>query len=84
VTAIFDLHEGRNTIGRATDCDITVSDLLVSRYHAVITVAEKTLLEDAGSDNGIEVAGHRIRRAEIKVGTTFKIGPRIEAKLVEL
>lgn len=45
-------------MGRASDCDIVISDRQVSRYHAQITKRESGyFLEDLGSKNGTHLNG---------------------------
>ena len=63
-------------IGRSPDNDIVLSDVKVSRHHAVITDNGATLvITDLGSANGVLVAGQRIDpSAELSEGDRIRIG----------
>jgi SARP family transcriptional regulator, regulator of embCAB operon len=63
-------------IGRSPDNDIVLSDVKVSRHHAVITDDGKTfLITDLGSANGVRVLGRRIDpSAELRDGDRVRIG----------
>lgn len=61
----FRLTEGRFLIGRATECQLSLDDPLVSRLHAALTInGEEVALEDLGSRNGVRLNGRRIDRIE--------------------
>ncbi len=70
------------TIGRASDCDITLSDRQVSRHHAQIERDEDGyLLRDLGSKNGTYVNGEELREPyclkdgdEIQIALYVKFG----------
>ncbi len=60
----FELYPGDTIIGRSDDCQITISDPLISRRHARIRViGEQALLEDLGSRNGCRVSDQGLRSA---------------------
>ncbi|MFN8095489.1 MAG: FHA domain-containing protein [Vicinamibacteria bacterium] len=68
----------RTTIGRTPDNDIQVSDGLVSRHHARITVAGASwVLEDLKSGNGTFVNDQRIEKGVLSDGDRLQIGPRV-------
>jgi hypothetical protein len=51
----------RFTIGRETDCDMTLADETVSRWHASLELAASGwLLADLGSTNGTRLNGWRV------------------------
>lgn len=57
------LPRGRDvfTIGRANDCDLPLTDLTVSRYHAELRRdGDEWLLVDIGSTNGTRANGWRV------------------------
>ena len=73
---IVDLASGRYTIGRATDCQISLDDALVSRQHAALVVVDDEVsVEDLGSRNGVRVNGERISNVtQLFPGDVVKIG----------
>jgi pSer/pThr/pTyr-binding forkhead associated (FHA) protein len=57
----FELSEGHFTIGRSTNCQLSLDDPLVSRLHARLSVTpEGVLVEDLGSRNGVRVNGDKL------------------------
>lgn len=69
------LTRGSFTIGRDADCDIVLTDPLVSKRHARLEVgADRVELVDLNSANGILVGGSPVTRLEARHG-------RIEATL---
>jgi hypothetical protein len=66
-----------NVIGRASDVEVPVEALAVSRRHARIVRREGGFfLEDAGSTNGTFFHGQRLTRpVPLTPGDTFQIGP---------
>jgi len=63
-------------IGRSSDNDIVLSDVKVSRHHAVITDnGSAFVITDLGSVNGVRVRGQRIdHSAELREGDHLRIG----------
>jgi SARP family transcriptional regulator, regulator of embCAB operon len=63
-------------IGRSSDNDIVLSDIKVSRHHAVITDnGTAFVITDLGSVNGVRVRGQRIDpSAELCEGDRLRIG----------
>jgi hypothetical protein len=58
----FELQQGSLLIGRLADCTVCLSDNLVSRMHARLTVVgESVVVEDLHSANGVYVNGVRIQ-----------------------
>jgi Domain of unknown function (DUF1707)/Inner membrane component of T3SS, cytoplasmic domain len=52
----------RYTIGREADCDMTLTDATVSRWHASLAHVDGSwLLADLGSTNGTRVNGWRVK-----------------------
>ncbi len=65
---IFTLKSGRNTIGRAPQCDIQISLQGISKEHCQITVFDDRVeLVDLGSSNGTFVNGVRIQKKTLQV-----------------
>jgi pSer/pThr/pTyr-binding forkhead associated (FHA) protein len=62
-------------IGRSPSGEIVLDDASVSRRHAVVTRrAERTLILDDRSLNGVQVNGVRVSEAELTDGDTVVIG----------
>lgn len=65
------------TIGRRAECDLVLTDPLVSRQHARVEPAPDRrghLLVDLGSTNGTLVGGERITRHPLQPGDRFVVG----------
>jgi pSer/pThr/pTyr-binding forkhead associated (FHA) protein len=57
----LELAVGEFLIGRASSCQLSLDDPLVSRNHASLTVTEEGVtIEDLGSRNGVKVNGERL------------------------
>ena len=66
---------GSTTIGRATDNDIVIPDVLASRHHAtLVTTPQGVEIRDARSINGTFVNGSRIDSAPLSDGDVVTIG----------
>jgi ABC-type multidrug transport system ATPase subunit len=66
---------GALTIGRATDNDIVIQDVLASRHHAFLTLTPLgTEIRDAHSVNGTFVNGVRVGSAVLTEGDVVTIG----------
>jgi len=68
--------ERRFTIGRALECDLTLADLSVSRWHARLHHEDGGwLLSDLGSTNGTRLNGWRVTTpVEVKAGDQVSFG----------
>lgn len=74
-TSAPDAPAGALTIGRATDNDIVISDVLASRHHAMlIQTTLGTEIRDSRSINGTFVNGVRIGSAILSEGDLVTIG----------
>ena len=63
------------TMGRSTDCCLTLHDKKVSRIHAqLIESMGKEIVEDLGSSNGTRVNGHNITKKILKSGDIIQVG----------
>lgn len=66
---------GSTKIGRATDNDIVIPDVLASRHHATLIPGPSgTEIRDERSINGTFVNGARVESAMLKDGDTVTIG----------
>ena len=73
--ARFLINSDKTSIGRATDNDIFLDDVTVSRKHAEISREGKTyVVRDCGSLNGTYVDGQVQESAELKDGMELHIG----------
>lgn len=63
------------TIGRSESADIKVEGDFISRIHArVLRIGMDSVVEDAGSKNGIHVNGDRVGRHKLVHGDLLRIG----------
>ncbi|MBX6750808.1 MAG: FHA domain-containing protein, partial [Micromonosporaceae bacterium] len=61
-------------IGRDPECAVVLSDPLVSRRHARLTIGVLPEIVDLGSANGIEVNGARVTRAVLRPDDVVQLG----------
>lgn len=67
--------EGSLEIGREPDCGLVMTDLAVSRRHAVVTsVGGRFTVRDIGSRTGTFVGDARVVEAEVQLGAVIRIG----------
>ena len=65
-------------IGRDPSCDLVLDHPMVSRRHVRVIGGHPLLVEDAGSTNGVRVAGRRVdpgQRVAVDAGTPVQFGP---------
>ncbi|MGE0642585.1 MAG: FHA domain-containing protein [Nitrospira sp.] len=63
------------TIGRASDCDVVISERVVSRYHAEVRWQDGVWqLRDMGSHNGTYVDGVRIQETQLPTACRVELG----------
>ncbi|WP_029114309.1 ATP-binding cassette domain-containing protein [Mycobacterium sp. URHB0044] len=66
---------GSTSIGRASDNDVVIPDVLASGHHATLTpTPEGMRILDADSANGTFVNGHRVKDAALKADDVVTIG----------
>ncbi len=62
-------------IGRAEDCDLRLEDPTISGHHARLSwSAQRIVVEDLGSANGVFVGGRRVARAAVRPGDDVRLG----------
>jgi FHA domain len=72
------------TIGRAHGTDIRVASHFVSRIHATIkTNGTTTIIEDAGSKNGLLVNDERVLRHPLRDGDIVTFGDDVNMRFVD-
>ncbi len=63
------------TIGRQSDNDIVLKDLVASRKHClIIKTTDSYILKDLGSDNGTWIGQKRVQEENLHLGQFFRIG----------
>ncbi len=68
-------ENGRWTIGRVKQCDMTIKHLTVSSHHADLVLSEGLwLLQDLESTNGIKVNDKRRKKSPLVDGDKLKVG----------
>ncbi len=70
----FPIATGTSYIGRGRDCEVRLSDPMLSRRHAKIHVAETVELSDLGSVNGILVGDAPVDKVVLHPGDTAYLG----------
>jgi hypothetical protein len=71
----YPFEKGSISIGRDTDCDISIDNVAVSRTHATISnVGDRWVLEDQQSGNGTFVNGAKVATHDLQPGESFVIG----------
>ncbi|MGO4276410.1 FHA domain-containing protein, partial [Paenibacillus sp. TAF58] len=61
-------------MGRDPDANIPLTDTLVSRRHASITVGDAAEIADLNSANGVEIDGRAVVRAAVTPSSRIRIG----------
>jgi chromosome segregation ATPase len=83
-SAEYPLTMNHMTIGRGRGSDIRIEDHFVSRVHAtIVTTANKTIIEDAGSRNGVFVNGERTARSVLRHGDVVALGGELKLRFVD-
>lgn len=76
--ALYELAEGRLSIGRSLECDIPVEEASVSKRHAELIVQPGDCrLHDISNSNGVYVNGHQVDDVALNPGDVIRLG-RIE------
>jgi len=73
----YQLSSGENSVGRAPDSRVVLTDRTVSRRHAIITICDRSStfeIRDLDSKNGTFVDGRRIGRTFVSVTAPAQIG----------
>ncbi len=73
------------TIGRGHDSDIRIASHFISRIHARIsTNGAATVIEDAGSKNGVLVNSKRVLRRVLRDGDVVSFGDDSSLRFVDV
>lgn len=70
----FALTAPTSVIGRERGCEVRLTDPLVSRQHARITVTDLVEIVDLGSANGMTLGAEPITRTILRADDTIRIG----------
>jgi diguanylate cyclase (GGDEF)-like protein len=75
---LYRLDREQCRVGRATDNEIVMNDVGVSRRHARFTTVDgRCVVEDTESRNGTYVRGRRILQAELQTGDVIQLGQTV-------
>jgi len=80
----YPISKKQMTIGRGHESDIRVASHFVSRIHAKIrTNGTATIIEDAGSKNGVLVNSERVLRRVLRNGDIVTLGDDLNMRFVD-
>jgi chromosome segregation ATPase len=80
----YPLIKREMTIGRGHGSDIRIASHFISRVHAkVSTNGIATVIEDAGSKNGVLVNSERIQRRVLRDGDVVSLGGELNLRFVD-
>jgi chromosome segregation ATPase len=80
----YPLRKPEMTIGRGKRSDIRIPSHFISRVHAKIsTQGIATVIEDAGSKNGILVNSERVKRCILRDGDIVSLGGELDLRFVD-
>ncbi len=69
------LDDAVTRLGRADDCEISLDDITVSRWHAeILRDGDNYRVRDAGSLNGTYVNNERINESSLRQGDELQVG----------
>ena len=70
----FALPSGATVVGRDRDCDVRLSDPMVSKRHVRVNVADSIEVIDLGSANGVVVSGDQVERTTVGPNDAIVLG----------
>jgi pSer/pThr/pTyr-binding forkhead associated (FHA) protein len=74
---VYPVQKPRVVMGRA-DADIVINDKEISRWHCALEIKDEVIrLRDLESTNGTFFSGERVRVAELKHLSEFRIGASV-------
>ena len=73
------------SLGRSSDCDITIDNVAVSSFHALLSQRDgKLFIEDAASTNGVMFENSKITTVELRSGESVDIAGKYSLRMVEV
>lgn len=79
-----DLPAGSATVGRGPDCDLRLTDPLVSRVHARLLISDDIEVVDAGSANGVVIGDGTVTRAQVRPDDIIVLGgTELQVQLID-
>jgi S-DNA-T family DNA segregation ATPase FtsK/SpoIIIE len=73
----FPLTPGTTIVGRDRNCDVHLTDPLISRRHARIHIADSVEIADLGSANGVLIGDMSIDTATLRAGDQARLGDTV-------
>jgi len=70
----FDLPRGTTLLGRSRDCDVRLSDPLMSKRHAKVIVSDVVEIVDDNSANGVQIGGEFVQRSIVRPADIVGVG----------
>jgi len=70
----FSLPAGVSVVGRAPECDVVLTDPMISARHARVVVSSSIEVVDLNSANGVVVAGEQVTRTSVNPTDQLLLG----------
>ena len=70
----IEIRSGTTLIGRDRDCDVRLTDPMVSKRHAKLIVSDAVEIVDDNSANGVQLNDENVQRALVPVGARVQLG----------
>ena len=70
----FPVAHGATLIGREAECEVKLTDQMVSRRHARLNVTEYVEVIDLGSANGVQLGAASVERAVLQPADVVRLG----------
>jgi S-DNA-T family DNA segregation ATPase FtsK/SpoIIIE len=80
----YQIPHGTSVVGRERDCDVRLTDAMVSRRHARINITDVVEIVDLGSANGILIDDLAVPRSVLRAADAVQVGDtRLSVRLLQ-